>query len=142
MALYLTHAPLLHRSVAVAPRQPQLVPQAASMPSKSAPNDDVIDKASFFNAPKPVEADQKRPKSAWVCASLRPVPAFYPLEKSSRFVDDEKDNVTERLSECLRVLSVQAIYNNETVSLRNICCRQRATCFLRASFSANRQAHT
>ena len=94
-----------------------MVPRAAAMPSKSAPSDDVIDKASFFkSAPEPLEAEQKRPKSAWVCASLRPVPAFYPLEKSSRFVDDEKDNVTERLSECLRVLSVQAIYNNETVS--------------------------
>lgn len=93
-----------------------MVPRAAAVPSKAAPSDDVIDKASFFNAPQPSEAEEKRPKSAWVCADLRPVPAFYPLEKSSRFVDDEKDNVTDRLSECLRVLSVQAIYNNETVS--------------------------
>jgi hypothetical protein len=31
-------------------------------------------------------------------------------------VDDETDNVTGRLSECLRVLSVQAVFNNESVS--------------------------
>lgn len=101
------------RSVAVAPRQPALVPEAAP---KSAPISDVIDKASFFNAPGP-DSQQERPKkNAWVCANLRPVPAFYPLEKSSRLVDDEKDCVTGRLSECLRVLSVQALYNNETAS--------------------------
>ena len=80
----------------------------------------MIDKAAFFSsAGKTAEGGSKlpgNPKSTWVCADLRPVPAFYPLEKSSRFVDDEKDNVTERLSECLRVLSVQAEYNNEAVS--------------------------
>lgn len=110
------------RSVAVAPRQrvgPAARKPAAlkAPPAASAAADisgDVIDKASFFKAPEP-EVQPKK-KNAWVCANLRPVPAFYPLEKSSRFVDDEKDNVTERLSECLRVLSVQALYNNETAS--------------------------
>lgn len=103
------------RSVAVAPRQPQVVPQAAAMPSKAAPSDE-IDIRAYFNSTAPTEEEDKRPKSPWVCANLRPVPAFYPLEKSSRFVDDEKDDVTERLSECLRVLSVQALYNNEAAS--------------------------
>lgn len=107
------------RSVAVAPRQQVAPPAARGSSAKAAPSQgldsDVIDKASFFNAPEP-DAQPKSKKNAWVCASLRPVPAFYPLEKSSRFVDDEKDNVTGRLSECLRVLSVQALYNNETAS--------------------------
>lgn len=108
------------RSVAVAPRQQVAPPARAARAAsaKAAPSysddSDVIDKASFFNAEPDIEPAAK--KNAWVCASLRPVPAFYPLEKSSRFVDDEKDNVTERLSECLRVLSVQALYNNETAS--------------------------
>lgn len=106
------------RSVPMAPQQPQLVPHATSIASASKPapssSDDVIDKAAFFS--RAGEPEAQKPKSAWVCANLRPVPAFYPLEKSSRFVDGEKDSVTERLSECLRVLSVQALYNNETAS--------------------------
>jgi hypothetical protein len=106
----------VHRAVQVAPRQPQLVPHAASLPaSKPAQSDEIIDKASFFGKAEEPET-QARPKSVWACTNLRPVPAFYPLEKSSRFVDDELPNVTDRLTECLRVLSVQAEYNNETAS--------------------------
>ena len=94
-----------------------MVPQVgvASMP-KSAPSSEVIDKSSFFRGDSEAEQPSK-PKAVWVCPILRPVPAFYPLEKSSRLVDDETDAVTERLSECLRVLSVQAVFNNEAVSL-------------------------
>jgi len=54
--------------------------------------------------------------SPWIPVVLRPVPAFYPLEKSSRLVDGELNNVTARLSECMRLLSVQAIYNNDTAT--------------------------
>ena len=100
------------------------MPQSASItiPVAKAPpssNNDVIDKSSFFSAAGDAKAESQptKPKSAWVCADLRPVPAFYPLEKSSRFVDDEKDNVTERLAEVLRVLSVQADFNSEVVRL-------------------------
>ncbi|CAB9496178.1 expressed unknown protein [Seminavis robusta] len=104
------------RSVQVGSRQPQLVPQAASVPKSAPGNDDVIDKASFFRAREPEVEKQNKPKCPWVCPNLRPVPAFYPLEKSSRFVDDDTDTVTERLAECLRVLSVQAVFNNEAAS--------------------------
>ena len=127
--------------------QPQVVPQSASIPVAKAPpssstgNDDVIDKASFFSS-STEKAEQRapgKPKSTWVCADLRPVPAFYPLEKSSRFVDDEKDMVTDRLAECLRVLSVQADFNNEVVrSIWVITWRRRS---LPALLRENRQFH-
>ena len=105
------------------------IPKVASLPARAkaaAPassgatsdEDEVIDKSAFFSSAgksEPVK-DVAKPKSVWVCKNLRPVPAFYPLEKSSRFVDDELENVTERLAECLRVLSVQAEYNNDTAS--------------------------
>lgn len=113
------------RSVQVGSAQPQLVPQSASIPvAKAAPvssynnNNNMIDKASFFSAAGQAkeELQDGKPQSSWICADLRPVPAFYPLEKSSRFVEDDKDAVTERLAECLRVLSVQADFNNEVAS--------------------------
>lgn len=116
-----------YRSVHVAPRQPQVGAKAASLPAPTKPapvaagnnSDEVIDKSVFFaNAGNNTndEKESSKPKSSWICTNLRPVPAFYPLEKSSRFVDDDISNVTERLTECLRVLSVQAEYSNETAS--------------------------
>jgi len=82
-------------------------------------SEEVIDKAAFFN-PDPQkeaanDADEKQ-LSNWTPTNLRMVPAFYPLEKSSRFIDDDLSNVASRVSECLRLLSVQAIYNNETAT--------------------------
>jgi hypothetical protein len=83
---------------------------------------DVIDKASFFqqaagdsseSSPALGNAKTERQPSNWIPTNLRPVPSFYPLEKSSRFIDDDLPSVASRLSECLRILSVQAIYNNE-----------------------------
>jgi hypothetical protein len=87
-------------------------------------NPEVIDKASFFSATsldaKPAAneetTDSNSSHSNWVPTELRPVPAFYPLERSSRFVEDELSTVASRISEANRVLSVQAIYNDETVS--------------------------
>jgi hypothetical protein len=84
-------------------------------------NADVIDKESFFGVTKsmPTTATTTTTtddvNSNWVPTQLRPVPAFYPLERSSRFVEDDLPSVAARLSEANRVLSVQAIYNNETV---------------------------
>lgn len=49
----------------------------------------------------------------WSPKTVRTVPAFYPLEKSSRFIEDDHLSVASRLSECLRVLSVHATYNDE-----------------------------
>jgi hypothetical protein len=85
-------------------------------------NADVIDKDSFFSvASMPTKPSNDKDtttddlNSNWVPTQLRPVPAFYPLERSSRFVEDDLPSVAARLSEANRVLSVQAIYNNETV---------------------------
>jgi hypothetical protein len=76
----------------------------------------VIDKSSYA-AGAQVEDDGKPPKSNFLPTSLRPVPAFYPLEKSTRLVEEEAAAViAERISESLRGLSVQAIYDNETAT--------------------------
>jgi len=86
-------------------------------------SNEVIDKNAFFNTDSktpPVDpaptTDKASQSSNWTPVKLRPVPAFYPLEKSSRFVDDMLNEVAARISECLRVSSVQAIYDNETAT--------------------------
>jgi hypothetical protein len=54
----------------------------------------------------------------WKPQELRTVPAFYPLEKSSRLVeDDTAAAVAARLSDCLRQLSIHAVYSNDTACL-------------------------
>merc|ERR1712232_198734 len=61
-------------------------------------------------------SDGNRQKSNWSPTQLRPVPAFYPLERSSRFVEDDLATVVGRVSEANRLLSVHAIYCNETAT--------------------------
>jgi hypothetical protein len=86
-------------------------------------NANVIDKQSFFGAKFGAKSTPTTATitttddgiSNFIPTQLRPVPAFYPLERSSRFVEDDLPSVAARLSEANRVLSVQAIYNNETV---------------------------
>ncbi|KAG7345528.1 hypothetical protein IV203_033059 [Nitzschia inconspicua] len=88
-------------------------------------NPDVIDKASFFTAatqPK-LKAPPATPtkgageiQSNWSPRQLRPVPAFYPLERSSRFVEDDLTVVVSRVSEANRLLSIHAIYCDETAT--------------------------
>jgi hypothetical protein len=64
--------------------------------------------------PTPMPAGKS---SNWTPTSPRPVPAFYPLEKSTRLVEDETAvEVASRLSESLRYMSVQAIYNDEAAT--------------------------
>jgi hypothetical protein len=80
----------------------------------------VIDKNEFLaDAPNQMRADKGAGKTAaWTPTELRTVPAFYPLEKSSRLVeDDTATEVAARLSECLRHLSIQAVYDNDTACL-------------------------
>jgi len=79
---------------------------------------EVIDKSSYFD--KAVGTDNshvtesKQSSSAWSPVSLRTIPAFYPLEKSSRLVEDETGPaVASRLADCFRTLSIQALYDNE-----------------------------
>ena len=95
--------------------------------SRNSSNDDIIDVGSFF-----ASADTKTQSSAsagvksapssnnngsnWEPKELRPVPAFYPLERSSRLVEDDLSAVAARLSEANRVLSVHAVYDNDTAT--------------------------
>lgn len=79
----------------------------------------VINKASFFGKAEGKTETGQRDCSVeddanlWSPKTVRTVPAFYPLEKSSRFIEDDHLAVASRLSECLRALSVHATYNDE-----------------------------
>lgn len=117
--------PLLVPTMPTAAKAPPSI--ATSTTASNHEDGGVIDKASFFSSQEDEQKRQQQQQSGskWICGELRPVPAFYPLEKSSRFVEDSKDNVTARLAECLRVLSVQAEFNSETVRRHrgvNSCC--------------------
>lgn len=91
------------------------VPQAGLKAPPSIGANDVIDKSAF--AAGKVESDEGIPRSNFLPKNLRPVPAFYPLEKSTRLVEDEDASViAERISESLRGLSVQAFYDNDTAT--------------------------
>mmetsp|Transcript_10891 Transcript_10891/g.18053 ORF Transcript_10891/g.18053 Transcript_10891/m.18053 type:complete len:504 (-) Transcript_10891:57-1568(-) len=106
--------------------QIQTQPAASINPlARSSASNEVIDKAVFFAkagedksgvaALLPPEEDGDEPR-LWSPKTIRTVPAFYPLEKSSRFIEDDHLSVASRLSECLRVLSVQATYNDENAT--------------------------
>lgn len=74
---------------------------------KQAPTE-TINKADY--APRE-KSDSLSP--LWQPAELRPPPAFYPLEKSTRLIEDVTASIiARRLTECLRNLSVRAIYND------------------------------
>jgi len=86
--------------------------------------DDIIDKSAYMAGAAPVAAaapPAQHPTlkaSNWSPGELRTVPAFYPLEKSSRLVeDDTAAAIAYRVSECLRHLSIQATYDNDTACL-------------------------
>lgn len=112
------------RSVAIA--RPSSLAGPAGL--RRAPSD-VIDKSSYFEAAVASSksdstklpchnspSDRNHQKSNWSPTQLRPVPAFYPLERSSRFVEDDLATVVGRVSEANRLLSVHAIYCNETAT--------------------------
>jgi hypothetical protein len=93
------------------------LPRPTSLAGPTLKNSNVIDKESFFStAVKPEKTIDEDVHSNWAPTSLRPVPAFYPLERSSRFVEDELSEVVTRVSEANRVLSVHAVYCNETAT--------------------------
>jgi hypothetical protein len=52
----------------------------------------------------------------WSPTEVRQVPAFYPLERSSRFVEADLDTVVSRTSEANRLLSIHAEYCNKTAT--------------------------
>jgi hypothetical protein len=106
-------------------------PPAARLPSSKmgggGGGGDTIDKSQFFSAASSNAANSSGSNnnnndatgnSNWVPTALRPVPAYYPLEKSSRLVEESSpEEIAARLSECLRTLSVHAIYDNDTAHL-------------------------
>jgi len=106
------------RSVAIAR------PQSLAVPGLRQTDD--IDKASYFkqatrskgdSKPAPVQSSTDGKKySPWTPIQLRPVPAFYPLERSSRFVEDDLELVVDRVSEANRLLSIHAVYCNKTAT--------------------------
>jgi len=122
------------RSVAIA--TPGGLPRPTSLAGptglRSYAPSDVIDKESYFSAALRSDAPsdmidkanksdypitKRRPSSFnWSPTQLRPVPAFYPLERSSRFVEDELTTVVGRVAEANRLLSVHAVYCNETAT--------------------------
>lgn len=80
-------------------------------------NTSVIDKESYFSsAVKPQKPASQDIESNWTPSKLRPVPAFYPLERSTRLVEDQLEDVVARVSEANRVLSIHAVYCNETAT--------------------------
>jgi len=94
---------------------------AAAAPELMETENSVIDKSAYMNAAAGPPAQEEQPAlkaSNWAPGELRTVPAFYPLEKSSRLVeDDTAANIAFRVSECLRHLSIQATYDNDTANL-------------------------
>jgi hypothetical protein len=56
--------------------------------------------------------------SNWIVndETIRDVPNFYPLEKSSKFIKDHPSHIANRISECCRAMSVQACFDNDLVS--------------------------
>ena len=96
-------------------------------PSSLATSNEVIDKADFFDkasrennpssaASITTSSGSTTSNSVWSPKALRPVPAFYPLEKSSRLIDDSLSDVATRLCDCLRILSVHASYNDDSAT--------------------------
>lgn len=90
----------------------------AQLQQPNAAPTEVIDKEAYLSAKtQPNEQKDIGQDTPWSPTQLRVVPAFYPLEKSSRLVEDESaEAVAARLVECLRLLSVQAWYDSQAAT--------------------------
>jgi len=101
----------------VAPESVDFVARPTSLAGPMIKNADVIDKESYFSesikAEKPAASGAQ---SNWAPTNLRPVPAFYPLERSTRLVEDPLNAIVSRVSEANRVLSIHAVYCDETAT--------------------------
>lgn len=80
--------------------------------------DHEIDKSAYFRKPDTKETALPiiEGKSPWSPKQLRPVPAFYPLERSSRFVEKDLLSVVYCVSEANRLLSIHAVYCDTTAT--------------------------
>jgi hypothetical protein len=94
------------------------MPRPTSLAGPNLKTTEVIDKKSYLStaASKAKTELSDDVQSNWAPTELRPVPAFYPLERSSRFVEDDLSDVVTRVSEANRVLSIHAVYCNETAT--------------------------
>jgi hypothetical protein len=111
---------------------------AAQVAAESVFESNIIDKSQYVSNPQAAgskshenavvggssssssnnESKQRTITARWTPTELRTVPAFYPLEKSSRLVeDDTAAAIAARVCDCLRHLSVQAVYDNDTACL-------------------------
>jgi hypothetical protein len=99
-----------------APRIAQSASGAPKMNTGSSGLGNVIDRSDFMPGAARMPSADDNAKSPWFPEQLRPVPAFYPLEKSSRLVDNSPQDVASRLAECLRLLSVHAVYDNQAAT--------------------------
>jgi len=93
-------------------------PRPASLAGPSlVKNSNVIDKESYFSSSAKAEKHSAQElQSNWAPTELRPVPAFYPLERSTRLVEDPLADVVARVSEANRALSIHAVYCDETAT--------------------------
>lgn len=67
--------------------------------------------------PEPKTPPKPPSTSNWNPQQLKPPPAFYPLEKSTRVVEGATPaEIAKRISDCLRTLSVHAQYNDEAAT--------------------------
>jgi len=90
------------------------------------PNPDIIDKQAYFGG-VPKRAETKIPAkeasyTPWSPTEVRQVPAFYPLERSSRFVHAELEEVVFLTSEANRLLSIHAEYCDKTATATLLTC--------------------
>jgi len=90
------------------------------------PNPEIIDKQAFFGG-VPKRAETKTPAkeasyTPWSPTEVRQVPAFYPLERSSRFVHKELEEVVFLTSEANRLLSIHAEYCDKTATATLLTC--------------------
>jgi len=107
-------------------RRPPSISHTRRYPANSqqATNEEnVINKELFLKPSIPFQPTATETASNWTVKneSLRRVPNYYPLEKSSRFVSDTPaTEIAKRISESCRVMSVQALYDGDqaTASLR------------------------
>jgi len=92
-------------------------PRPTSLAGPFLKSTDVIDKESYFSTSlKAEKVSSSDIQSNWAPKQLRPVPAFYPLERSTRLVEDPLEDVVARVSEANRVLSIHAVYCDDTAT--------------------------
>jgi len=98
-------------------------PTSLAGPSLRSSSTSEIDKSSYFGSISKSKEDSKESaklpsegRSSWSPTEVRQVPAFYPLERSSRFVEADLSKVVFRVSEANRLLSIYAEYCDKTAT--------------------------